>query len=173
MNNTQTGIDIDDLSLKVMDEPTIHYNFYADDRAHSDWIVALDRTDEEMDQGDWEPMMNTLWPLPDDFSIPANVRERLDNMTIVEVERDDGWAFYLALTGGGMDMSWPIARTYVKLGLCPPVALGRLPNMADVDYRAPINEAAIRALRRSHATYRKRLNGYINDLDGLLYEQEE
>jgi hypothetical protein len=36
----------------------------------------------------------------------------------------------LALTGGGMDLSWEICEAFVKLGFYPPAHFARLPKMA-------------------------------------------
>ena len=36
----------------------------------------------------------------------------------------------LALTGGGMDLSWEICEAYTRLGLLPPVHFCKLPRMA-------------------------------------------
>ena len=37
---------------------------------------------------------------------------------------------YLALTGGGMDLSWEICEAYMRLGYLPPIYFARLPGMA-------------------------------------------
>lgn len=157
---------IDDLSAAVIDGCTKHYGFHNHDNP-TEWAVAFRRTEEERQRERFEPMINTLWPLPDRFDVPDDVRDRLDNMTVVEVSEDDGLNHYLALTGGGMDMSWSIARTYVFLGYLPPSTLGKLPGMGGMDYDAPENRRARLALRKSHSLMRDRLAGYIRDLDAL------
>lgn len=164
-------VDVDDLSAAIIDGCTKHYDFYRDDRGLTKWSVALDLTDEEREMGTFDPMMNTLWPLPDmenwDRNKPDDVKAALDNMTLVHVSEDDGTHPYLALTGGGMDMSWPIARTYVRLGYLPPSTLGKLPEMGSMDFDAPENRAAIDALRQSHSHMADRLTRYMDDLDRL------
>lgn len=87
-------------------------------------VCGGDGTSE--DETDWSPTMNIIYPLPDNFEVPEDWRERLDNMTIVQV---DGQS-YLALTGDGMDMSWEICATYINLGYYPPAELAELPAMA-------------------------------------------
>lgn len=166
MPDQQTDdVTTDDLSAAVIDGEPRHYDF----RGHTaKWDVAFERTDEEVNEEQHAPMMNTLWPLPDNFEIPDDVRDRLDNMTVVSVYGGpirDGT--FLALTGGGMDMSWAIARTYVNLGYLPPAALGKLPEMGGMDFNAPQNERVIRALSKSHKHMIDRLSNYRADLARL------
>lgn len=73
------------------------------------------------------PMMNYLYPLgrvsdPDDFG------RRLEHLPLTAVEVGGEW--FLALTGGGMDLSWEICAGYVALGYYPPAHFCRLPKMA-------------------------------------------
>lgn len=75
---------------------------------------------------DWMPMMNYLYPLPDRFELPDDWRDALYNTTVVIYEGKP----YLALTGGGMDFSWEICETYIRLGYLPPAHFADLPNMA-------------------------------------------
>ena len=90
------------------------------------WDVPLDLTDEERDNEEYMPLMNYLYPLAEDFAIPGDFRTKLENTTIVSV---DG-TYYLALTGGGMDMTLEIAETYINLGYYPPAHFCRLPGMS-------------------------------------------
>lgn len=157
----------EDLSAALIDRDTRQFDFLNARERGVSWRVAIDRTDEEINNGRWEPMVNTLWPLPDEFEVPDDVRDRLDNMTVVEIEGHDETATALALTGGGMDMSWHIARTYVNLGYLPPATLGKLPEMAGMDYDAPENERAIRALNKSHRHMIDRHSRHTKDLARL------
>jgi len=47
-------------------------------------------------------------------------------LCVVQVNGDYG----LALSGGGMDLSWEICEAYTRLGLLPPAHFCRLPRMA-------------------------------------------
>lgn len=76
-------------------------------------------------EDDWLPMMNYIYPLPDHFEVPEDIRDRLCCCTVVEINDQH----YLALTGGGMDLSWEIVETYIRLGLLPPVHFCELPAM--------------------------------------------
>lgn len=81
------------------------------------------------------PMMNYIYPLPDLRHDPANAQEIIENTScvIVLIEDDcDKYSKtpYLALAGGGMDLSWDICEAYMLLGYLPPVHFCRLPDFA-------------------------------------------
>lgn len=73
------------------------------------------------------PMMNFYWPLTHWLNTdPYDVAERLRhlNVCLVKIETTDEdplWA--LALTGGGMDLSWSIASAFIACGFLPPRGL--------------------------------------------------
>ena len=80
------------------------------------------------DREEWEPMMNYYYPLPYNFD-PDDYEEiynLMNNCTIIDFNGD----YALALTGGGMDLSWEICETYINLGYYPPVHFCDLPKMA-------------------------------------------
>jgi len=91
------------------------------------------------------PMMNYIYPLGQDFRPDDDTYKKLNNMTIVTVDDED----YLALTGGGMDMTWQIAETYVNLGYFPPSDYCDLPGMAGKDYKSKKNQRIIEACKES------------------------
>jgi len=82
---------------------------------------------ESDDPDRWFPMMNCFYPITDRLELPEKPWEVLECTTIVDIEGMDGYA--LALTGGGMDLSWEICRSFVNLGLLPPVHFAKLPRM--------------------------------------------
>lgn len=72
------------------------------------------------------PQMNYYYPVKiDDCEAAA---EKIRDLPLCVVQLEDGTTA-LALTGGGMDLSWPIARAHVALGELPPAWI-RLPRMA-------------------------------------------
>ena len=75
------------------------------------------------------PLMNYHYPIPaGEFSEENSAR--LSNLPLCLVEFEDG-SCSLALTGGGMDLSWEIVEAFVQLGYLPPVHFcGDLPRMA-------------------------------------------
>lgn len=79
------------------------------------------------------PMMNYFYALPEqpDIEEATLALVRLP-LCIVSFDGpswhiEDDWA--LALTGGGMDLSWEICEAFMRLGYLPPVHFGRLPGM--------------------------------------------
>jgi hypothetical protein len=114
-----------DLSYAVIDVKPRSYDFWENKYAE-DWDIAIDRTEEEMENEDFMPMMNYIYPLPDNFEVPDDVKDKLNNTTIVEIEDE----YFLALTGGGMDLSWEICESYINLGYYPPAHFCDLPAMA-------------------------------------------
>lgn len=73
------------------------------------------------------PMMNYAYPLPD-FPEALNVEALADlPLCLVNI----AGSRFLALTGGGMDLSWEICEAFMRLGFSPPAHFARdLPAMA-------------------------------------------
>ncbi len=72
------------------------------------------------------PMMNYYYPCDFDGDL-ADAARTLGMGCVCAVQLADGTKA-LALTGGGMDLSWEICEAFVKLGFCPPLHFaGRLP----------------------------------------------
>jgi len=92
-----------------------------------------------------EPMMNYIYPLGQNFRPEDDSWKKLNNTTIVEIDGE----YYLALTGGGMDMTWQIAESYINLGYYPPAHYCRLPRMAGKDYKSEKNQRIITACKES------------------------
>lgn len=82
-----------------------------------------ERFNEEVGSGDDGPMMNYWYPLPFDPSDSAIAE--LANLPLCVVYIDD--APGLALTGGGMDLSWEICEAFMRLGCLPPLHFSALP----------------------------------------------
>ena len=81
--------------------------------------------DELLDS--YQPMMNYAYPLQCDPTLFDDGKEKIikvcreTNLTVMYKEADD--CYYLALTGGGMDLSQDIARAYQILETWIPIAL--------------------------------------------------
>lgn len=83
------------------------------------------------------PMMNYWYPIEETREYgrfahntfdPVAAAAKLDGpLCLVLVDDEYG----LALTGGGMDLSWEICDAFVQLGKCPPLHFLDLPHMAD------------------------------------------
>lgn len=77
-------------------------------------------------------MMNYYYPLPDLHRVeddPTVAASRIADLPLCVIEwQDDGYA--LALTGGGMDLSWEICEAFTRLGFLPPLHFSDLPGIA-------------------------------------------
>lgn len=85
----------------------------------------IGRTFQEGDGDDWYPAMNYVYPLP--CPPPDDWKTCVSCCTCVEIDGEP----YLALTGGGMDLSWEICESFLALGYYPPAHFAELPAMAD------------------------------------------
>lgn len=111
------------------------------------------------------PMMNYYYPLQESASsynanvfgpfdarydeIEAAYRLRDVSMCLVCLDEED---YALALTGGGMDMTWTIVRAFVLLGYLPPVKFCEAPGFDtyDQDYLvACMKESLRQEIRRT------------------------
>lgn len=90
------------------------------------------------------PMMNYWYPVEsiddDDDAKAAAIAIADLPLCVVRV----GGTYGLALTGGGMDLSWDICDAYVRTGNLPPVHFADLPNFAGGYRQSPVVLAAMR-----------------------------
>ena len=93
----------------------------------SDWEVVFPEGMKEGEEDQYMPMMNYRYPVPGDrCQAEANILAKSAcNLTLVHDLNDE--AYYLALTGGGMDFSWEICEGYMRLGFLPPLHFCDLP----------------------------------------------
>lgn len=73
------------------------------------------------------PMMNYWYPVKLDN--PTEAATKIVHLPLCVVEFEDGRTG-LALTGGGMDLSWEICEAFMVLGYQPPLHFCELPQMA-------------------------------------------
>lgn len=105
--------------------------------------------DEIMEDGG--PMMNYYYPIPFDPTDDALSELAHLPLCFVEVDGEPG----LALTGGGMDLSWEICEGFMRLGLLPPLHFAGLPAMAGRGESAD-DIAIARACERSADVFAQR-----------------
>lgn len=113
------------------DDPNIA-SFYVD-REDQGWEKLIEMHglepevfDDDGDEDGWTPMMNYAYPLPSGVRTGETWHRAMRCTTVVEI----GGESYLALTGGGMDLSWEIVETYLRCGYLPPAYFARrLPRM--------------------------------------------
>ncbi len=75
------------------------------------------------------PMMNYFYPLPTKPDDLEAAQKALINLPLCLVYLQDENEWGLALTGGGMDLSWEICEAYMRLGYLPPMHFCDLPRM--------------------------------------------
>ncbi|VGO13899.1 hypothetical protein PDESU_02456 [Pontiella desulfatans] len=109
------------LSCELIDSKPQDFDFSEGYMEH--WEVPLVTSEEDEDR--YMPMMNYMYPLGESFEVPDDFRAKLVNTTIIQMDDE----YYLALTGGGMDMTWEICESFINLGYYPPVHFCRLPAM--------------------------------------------
>jgi hypothetical protein len=119
-------------------------NVHGEDR-HSDLDDTTDCEGYVYADG---PMMNYYYPIPEPRDLDEAQRALVNSpLCIVHFEDDDLWA--LALTGGGMDLSWEICEAFMRLGYLPPVHFASdLPHMAGMT-ATPTNRWIVAGCRRS------------------------
>lgn len=91
--------------------------------------AMFEEDDPEDNEEQWHPMMNYLYPIPQGIrGDNSDTWHRvMCNMTVVEADGETA----LALTGGGMNMTWYICETYLRCGYLPPATFAsRLPRMS-------------------------------------------
>lgn len=140
---------------------------------------ACPQCDEEHETDGAEgPMMNYYYPLPSHGSFSESDAAKLEGLPLCLVnfheqygdhyEGDSDlpeWA--LALTGGGMDLSWQIAEAHMRLGYMPPLFTCNLPRMAGMDYTSPLNAWIIAGCKRSAEAVRNNGQSMMDRLDEL------
>ena len=96
-----------------------------------DWTDACREAFEESSS----PMMNYAYPvnIRDDMDLNTAARTLID-LPLTLIENIDDGEYFLALTGGGMDLSDKICQAYIALGQRPPVHFCRVPRMAGTKY---------------------------------------
>lgn len=110
------------------------------------------------------PMMNYYWPLTHWLNAdPYEFAERLRsfNLCLVKIEiEDDNALWALALTGGGMDLSWDIAAGYIALGFLPPRGLSVHQGGPKSTWQYGVSEVGIKWAKRIKAAmvYRAKLD---------------
>lgn len=101
-----------------------------DETAATTWtllLTALEAAERDDSFGAEGPMMNYFWHLGDSGDIDE-MAAKLDGLPLCVVEFEESGEIGLALTGGGMDLSWEIAEGFIRLGYRPPTSLD-LPGM--------------------------------------------
>jgi len=116
------------------------------------------------------PMMNYYYPIPRFPHGWYEAAELIADLPLCVVYFEEEGDYALALTGGGMDLSWQICEAFMRLGYLPPVHYSDLPGMAGTGDRPDekkVVEACIRSLYEWAAISERRSTGYIYTADKL------
>lgn len=81
-----------------------------------------------------EPVMSYRYPVTLRNIDESSAAEALIGLPLTLVHDENEGEYYLALTGGGMDLSAEICRAYIALGQRPPIHFCRVPRMAGRKY---------------------------------------
>lgn len=114
------------------------------------------------------PMMDYYYPINlsrYDAQEIATIIDETGPLTLIEFS--DG-NHGLALTGGGMDLSWEICEVFVAIGFLPPVHFCKLPNVAGKDYDSEKTQLVIAACAKSCEVKQRWVQNNIDDLNRLL-----
>lgn len=155
-----TGEPVDFASLHgnrmevMIPEPTRQQRADHDMPKRGDWDEG-DRGADEYRDG-FFPIMNALWPV--DLAYNRSESEAADLMnryggatSLITIDGDH----YIAMTGGGMDLSWHIAAAYVCCGAVPPLYILQNLSRSHSDM-GPTMTRAILAAGRHGAQYLRR-----------------
>jgi hypothetical protein len=178
VGDTRIKKEVGELFTSVVHDKPIDYDFsqgYAEK-----WDIALDLTEEEQENEEFVPMMNYYYPLPNDFEEDmkdkfgdewrSKIKDKLVTTTVVRFEDDDKYA--LALTGGGMDLSWEICESFINLGYLPPAHFCDLPRMAGKSMDDESNRKIVLACLRSLDVIKYRSDYSKEGLEKMLKEKE-
>ncbi len=193
----KTKLSVEGLSYAALESKSVNYDFsqgYAeqwelvvakldpDNEADAKLLVddgygepTEDSASQELDG--WYPMMNYYYPLPNAIDDADKVRETLQGLPLTLVyfnETEDSEAIYaLALTGGGMDLTWEIAEAYIRLGYYPPLQYCGLPRMAMS--MNPDRRAVLEGCKLSAKAGALRASNLVEDLAHVesYYKKEE
>jgi hypothetical protein len=138
----------------------------------SEWDFPFELTEKERDGGDFQPMMNYLYPLPDFEDRKSNAKQLkkiIGETSLTLIKRFDNEEYYLALTGGGMNMSWAICDGYIKLGYLPPLEYcDSLPEFAGEDYKSIRNQNVLFACQRTATIVKERGEYALKSLQAFV-----
>lgn len=121
------------------------------------------------------PMMNFEYPVDvNRVGGEEEAAKRLADLPVVLVQwLDDGYTseeWSLALTGGGMDLSWEICEAYTRLGYLPPVEFC---DVQDYGRRGERERYVLEACRKSYEVVEGRASRGKGRVDDLLAEIDQ
>lgn len=117
------------------------------------------------------PMMNSRYPVDvRRVGGPREAAKAIKHLPLCIVDIDQ--AYYLALTGGGMDLSWEIAEAYMCLGYLPPQFVHDLPRMAGRRLSDPRTKWVLEGVRKAARVQQDWAQQALDRLDRYWAELE-
>jgi len=163
--------------LAVFAEPQ-DFDYY--DRIDWEIIHSVESDDPEYEETvEYEqPMINYFYPLPEfervmrwkGWDETEVAKELMRTVPLCLVYQDGKYG--LALTGGGMDLSWEICEAYIRCGYLPPLHFCKLPRLAGLRL-TPTRRKIIACCRESIRWAEKYLQGAKRELRIITEEMKE
>lgn len=165
----------------VYDEWDTYVEDHTDDETDQ-FVGALTEDDfeglrdvEPYEYGAEGPMMNYWYPIDESEGSyrtydPERAAVKIVDtpLCVVQVGNEYG----LALTGGGMDLSWEICEAFVALGMLPPTHFADLPRMAGKSNEDD-SRLVVAAMRRSLIFERDNAQYRLERLERLAADLQE
>jgi hypothetical protein len=145
-----------------------------------EWSVHEKRTGTQLDRELLDepeqpegPMMNYWWPLGHDLRLgdPRNTAAVIAGLNTCVVEVDG--VYGIALTGGGMDLSWDLALSAVLAGYYPWSGLGLRQGSPSSTWRYGVGEIGSAGARRVRAAMRHRLKADRRRIEAQMADVRE
>lgn len=149
---TELGIDplFIEYSKEALYTNRIKYDLKAN---YGKWFFPFGVTQDEIDNGTFDPELNYLYPLPG-FKIQknriGNIRktvEKLETITLIWFKEED--EYYLAIKKSTKDFTWKLIRAYLWLGYLPPVWCNQLPTFEETDITKPYDKVVVLGIKKS------------------------
>lgn len=110
------------------------------------------------------PMMNYAYPLPHSKDRdPEELARAIKDLPLCVVKLPDSENYHLALTGGGMDLSWEICEAYIRCGYYPPTHYADLPRICGRG-ESPQDRSTLARCRDSFRISRRWASNALNNL---------
>ena len=127
-------VNFPELSREAILTSPINYDF---DKRIGEWYNPFGVTQEELDNDEWKPIWNYIYPLPEfdkqltKIESIRKLAERIQPVTIIYIKPEE--EYFLALCGAGTDLTWEIADAYMECCYLPPYWCASLPQHAGGD----------------------------------------
>lgn len=150
----------------IIPDPTPSQRAEYDMPKRGDWNDCERGADEYRDS--FFPMMNSLWPVElaynrSESEAAALMNRHAGSTSLITIDGDH----YIAMTGGGMDLSWHIAAAYVCCGCVPPLYILRNLSGSPFETSKPARAAILAAGRAGAAYLRQEAQKLTQDVRDL------